>query len=157
MFKQCFGPLSMVTVDLCSDTEFFGHLSNSAFSSLQFFSKKSPVRFKFFLKVFPILCRIRKCRKKLGKYFQILRQLHLNWLRYTLTFSERKYYSLGVNMLKNSLKTSDTSKKKLFAADFLSERSKTITQMLPCGFKQCFGPFNMLIVHKCSDTGFFGI
>ena len=26
-------------------------------------------------------------------------------------------------------------------------------KILPCGFKQCFGPFNMLAVHKRPDTG----
>ena len=28
-------------------------------------------------------------------------------------------------------------------------------KILPCGFKQCFGPFNMLAVHKRPDTGVF--
>ena len=32
-----------------------------------------------------------------------------------------------------------------------------MTKILPWRLKQSFGPFNMLTVHKCSDTGFFGI
>ena len=30
-----------------------------------------------------------------------------------------------------------------------------MTKILPCRFKQCFGAFNMLTAHKCSDTGSF--
>ena len=30
-----------------------------------------------------------------------------------------------------------------------------MTKILPCRFKQSFGPFNMLSVHKCPDTGLF--
>ena len=29
-------------------------------------------------------------------------------------------------------------------------------KILPCRFKQSFGPFNMFTVHKCSETGLFG-
>ena len=32
-FKQCFGPLNMLTAHKCSDTGLFRHLSNPAFSS----------------------------------------------------------------------------------------------------------------------------
>ena len=30
-----------------------------------------------------------------------------------------------------------------------------MTKLLPSTFQQCFGHFNMLTVHKCSDTGLF--
>ena len=30
-----------------------------------------------------------------------------------------------------------------------------MTKRLPCRFKQSFGHFNMLTVHKCPDTGLF--
>ena len=33
-FKQSFGPFNMLTVDKCSDTRLFRHLTNSAFCSL---------------------------------------------------------------------------------------------------------------------------
>ena len=33
---------------------------------------------------------------------------------------------------------------------------KKYRKILSCRFKQCFGPFNILAVHKCSDTGLFG-
>ena len=35
----------------------------------------------------------------------------MNWLRWTLVFTEREYFSLGVDMLTNSLKISNTTKK----------------------------------------------
>ena len=41
---------------------------------------------------------------------------------------------------------------RIFRVDFLAEWSKNITKKVPCRFKQSFGPFNMLPVHKCSDT-----
>ena len=66
-------------------------------------------------------------------------------------FTEREYSSLGVNMLTNSLKNSDTTKIEFFQTEVLSEWSKNITKLLPCRFKQCFAPFNMLNFHKCSD------
>ena len=38
----------------------------------------------------------------------------MNWLRQTFAFTEREYLSLGVNMLTNSLKISDTTKTEFF-------------------------------------------
>ena len=35
---------------------------------------------------------------------------------------------------------------------FISKWSKNMTKLLPCRFEQCFRPFNMLTVHKISDT-----
>ena len=45
--------------------------------------------------------------------------------------------------------------KRNFWTDFLNEWSKNMTKILPCRFKQCFGHFNLLTVHKCCDTGLF--
>ena len=45
--------------------------------------------------------------------------------------------------------------KRVFLVDFFSEWSKNMRKILPCRFKESFGPFNMLTVHKCSDTGLF--
>ena len=44
---------------------------------------------------------------------------------------------------------------KFFRADFLLQWSKNMTKILPCRLMQCFGPFNMLSDHKCSDTRLF--
>ena len=40
--------------------------------------------------------------------------MHLNWLGQALTFTEREYFSSGVNMLTNGLKISDTTKTEFF-------------------------------------------
>ena len=45
--------------------------------------------------------------------------------------------------------------KRVFLVDFFSEWSKNMRKLLPCRFKESFGLFNMLPVHKCSDTGLF--
>ena len=37
-------------------------------------------------------------------------------------------------------------------ADILSNWSKNMTKILPWRFKRSFGSFNMVTVHKCSDT-----
>ena len=42
---------------------------------------------------------------------------------------------------------------RIFWADFLSEWSNNKTKILPCRFRQCFGFFNMLTLHRCSDMG----
>ena len=76
----------------------------------------------------------------------------MNWLRETLTFSEREYLSWGINMLTKSLKISDTTKTEFFQTEVLAKWSKNMTKLLPCRIKQYFGHFNMFTLHKCSDT-----
>ena len=44
---------------------------------------------------------------------------------------------------------------KIFVADFVSEWSKNLAKILQWRFMQCFGRFNILIVHKCSDKRLF--
>ena len=45
----------------------------------------------------------------------------MNWLRQTLAFTETEYLPLGVNMLTNSLKISDTTETKF--SDHISLQS----------------------------------
>ena len=45
--------------------------------------------------------------------------------------------------------------KSILRTQFLAERSKSMRKLLPCRCEQCFWPFNMLTVHKCSDMGLF--
>ena len=45
--------------------------------------------------------------------------------------------------------------KQIFASWFPLRMIKNMTKRLPCRFKQSFGPFNMLSVHKGPDTGLF--
>ena len=51
----------------------------------------------------------------------------MNWLRQTLAFTERIYLLSGVNMVRESLKVSDTSKK-VFMGPILFESDKEISQ-----------------------------
>ena len=45
--------------------------------------------------------------------------------------------------------------RKYFWKEVISESSKNVTKLLPFRSEQCFGPFNMLTVRKCSETGLF--
>ena len=47
--------------------------------------------------------------------------------------------------------------KRIFQANSVSEWSRNMTKIRPCSLKQCFGPFKMLTVHKCSDTRLFRV
>ena len=122
-FKQCYGPFNMLTVHTCSDTGLFRHLSNPAFAVYNF-GNKSRLRLKLFFKLFKIWWRVWKYRKKLAKYFWIWRQLHWNWFPQTLAFTEREYLSSDVNILTNSMKISDTTRKELFELIFLHSYQK---------------------------------
>ena len=71
------------------------------------------------------------------------------WLK--LAFTEREYLSFCVDLLTNSLRISNTTE-----IDFLEliyfKSDQKFGKIVPCRFKQSFGPFNILTVHKCSDT-----
>ena len=58
-------------------------------------------------------------------------------------------------MLTNTLKIWDTTKTEFFELIFFLNDQKIRQKFSRARFKQCFGPFNMLAVHKCSDTGLF--
>ena len=66
-------------------------------------------------------------QKKIQKIFLVLRLLHLNWLRETLAFTERIYLLSGVNMVRKSLKMSNTSKKVIMGLIFF-ESNQIISQ-----------------------------
>ena len=44
---------------------------------------------------------------------------------------------------------------RVFGPELVSNWWKNMTKLQPCRFGQCFGPFNMLTLHKFSDTGLF--
>ena len=71
-FQQCFGafpcyllkgPLKPGFLDIYLTRSFPFHK----------FKNTSPMRVIFFLKIFKIKCKVRKCKKKLRKYFSFLR------------------------------------------------------------------------------------
>ena len=58
-------------------------------------------------------------------------------------------------MLTKSLKISDTTETEFFQLKIFYSDKKKKTKLLPFRFQQCFRPFNMLTVHKCSENGIF--
>ena len=60
-------------------------------------------------------------------------------------------------MLTKSLKIWDSSKKQFMELIFFESHQKISKKKPPCIFEQCFEPFNMLTVHKGSDTGFYNL
>ena len=64
--------------------------------------------------------------------------------------------SLGVNMLTNSLKILHTTKTEFLEVIYFQTDEKMVQKHYRVDFKQSFGPFNMLTLHKCSNTGLFG-
>ena len=64
--------------------------------------------------------------------------------------------SPGVNMLTKSLKISDTTKTEFSELISFKSDQKTLQDKCPADlFKQSFGRFKMLTIHKCSRRGLF--
>ena len=94
--------------------------------------------------------------KKVEKIFFDLEIIAFEFTVLKLVFTEREYISLGVNMLTNSLKISDNTKTEyLGLIFFLSDQKVWQKYCREDLSSDSDGPFNLLTVHKCSDTGFF--
>ena len=63
-----------------------------------------------FLKVLRISCRLLKLGKKYRKFFFYLEIIAFELFGLDTRFTEREYFSSGVNMLTNIFKISDTTK-----------------------------------------------
>ena len=70
-------------------------------------------------------------------------------------FYLKRILVIGCQFIKKQSQDFRYYQDRIFRDDFLSEWSRNMTKILPCRFKQCFGPCNMLTVHKCSDTRVF--
>ena len=68
---------------------------------------------------------------------------------------EKEHLSSGANMLKNSLKILDTTKRNIFWAELLSESRKNPVKLLLCRFQQYLRRFNMLTVQGCTELWLF--
>ena len=87
----------MLTAIKCSDTGLFRHLSNPHFAVYNL----------------RILCAFGKCREKFKKKMAVLD--NCIWIGcVTPAFTEREYFSSGVNMLTKCLKIPDNTKAKFF-------------------------------------------
>ena len=103
----------MLTVHKCSDTGLFRHLSNPASCSLEF-QKQITFEAHLFFKVFKILWRFWKLRKKMEKVF-----FHLEIISFELVALNTRFYwerilVTGFQYVNKSCKISDTSKTELF-------------------------------------------
>ena len=67
--QQCFGPFTILLVEASSDTGLFRHLSNHVLRNPQVEKYISSEGHLFFLKMFKLESKFRKCYKKLRKYF----------------------------------------------------------------------------------------
>ena len=153
-FKQPFGLLNMLAVHKCSVTGLFRHLNKLAFSVYNL-RKKSPLRLIIFFQVFGILIRLRKCSKKLRKSFFDFVIIALELLALDTRFYWGRIFVIGWQYVNKHIPDLRYYYNRVFRADFFSEWSKKVTKLLACRFKQSFGPFNILTVHKCSGTGLF--
>ena len=77
-FKQTFGSFNMFTIRRCSDSELFRHLSNAAFSSLQFHKEMTFEGHIVFQSIPNFYVHSGNAAKKLRILFLILRYMHLN-------------------------------------------------------------------------------
>ena len=65
-FEQCFGPLTMLFVAGPLKQDFLGNYLTTLFG-VRKFKYTSAISVIFFLKMFKIECKFRKCKKKKGK------------------------------------------------------------------------------------------
>ena len=66
-----------------------------------------------------------------------------------------KILFIGCQYLKKQSQDFTYYYNKYFWADFFSQRSKNMTKILLCRLKQSRAPFNMLTLHRCSETQLF--
>ena len=109
----------------------------------------------FFFKVFQILCRFRKCRKKNHITFFDLEIVAFDLVTLNTGFKWDRIRVIGRQSVKKHSQDFRYYEKRFFAADLLSGWSKNMTKILTWRYKQSFAHFNMLTVHKCAETGRF--
>ena len=94
-------------------------------------------------------------QKKIGKQFFDFKLFPFELVALNTRFYWERILVIGCHYVKKESQDFKYYCDRIFRADFFSEWSKNMTKILPCKFKQNFGAFNMLTVHKCSDTGLF--
>ena len=77
-------------------------------------------------------------------------------LHQTLVFTKGEYSSSGVNMLTNSLKILDTTKREFFELIFFQSDEEIWQKYCRTDLTSLSETFNMFTIHKCSDAGLFG-
>ena len=151
--EQCFRVFKMLTVHKCCDSGLFRHLINHAVSSIVFHKYVSYESYLLFQNVQDLISSS-EMQKKIQKILLVFNIIALNSLRWALTFTEGEYLSSGFNMLTNILKISDTTKTEFFHLKFFQSAQKH-DKLRPCRLHNGFSPFNLLTVHRCSNTAHF--
>ena len=95
----------------------------------------------------------RNAKKKIEKIFSILEISAFELVAWKTYFYRERIVVIGSQYVNKQSQDFRYYWNLVFQTEVLSEWSKNMTKLLPCRFKQFFGPFNMLAVHKCSDTG----
>ena len=94
-------------------------------------------------------------QKKIQKIFFGFEIIASEFVALNTRFYWERIFAIGWQYVNKQSQDFRCYWKRIFGADFFSEWSKNMTKILPCRFKQSFGHFNMLTVHKCSDMGLF--
>ena len=118
------------------------------------FGNTSAIKAIFFFKMFKIWRRFQKFWKKLRKIFFFGdNSLWIGSVKHSLLPRENTCH-------RESTCYQRVSRFQILLRQNFSNRNyfkvtKTMSKLLPSRFGQCFGPFNMLTLQKCSDAGFF--
>ena len=94
-FQQCLGPFSMLTVEQCSETTLFRHLSNHVYGSLQFRKYISYKVYYFFLKMLKILWRCQKGSKNFRKRSFVSQVIAFQLFFCKLSLIRKEYLTLA--------------------------------------------------------------
>ena len=118
------------------------------------FGNTSAMTLNFFKKMLKIWCRFQEG----GKNF--LKNLGFGengfWLEPLNThFYQGRILVIASQYVNKQSQDFTSYSERIFRTHVLSHWSKSMAKQLSCRYDQCFGPFNMLTVHKCSDTRLF--
>ena len=154
LFKQCFGSVIRLTVQKCCYTGLFPIWLSPLFA-VSYFRNKSTLTLIFCFKVLKILFRLRKWRKKIKKRLFDLEMIAFELIALNTCFYGETIFVIGCQQVKKKAQDFRYNYIRNFRADFLSNWWRNMTKILPCRFKQSFGHFNELTVHKCCETELF--
>ena len=147
--EQCFRAFKMLTVHKCCDSDLFIHLINHAASSILFHKYVSYESYLLFQNVQNLISSS-EMQKKIQKILLVFKIISLNSLRWTVTFTEREYLSSGFNILRFQILPRQN-----FSTWSSFRVLRNMTKLRPWRFHNAFSPFNLLTVHRCSNTAHF--
>ena len=126
----------------------------TTFSGVRKLKNISAIKGIFFLEVFKIESKFRKCKRKKSRKISPCWDNCILKCCNKFPLFRREYLPSAVNGLTSSPKILHISQRDLFNPNFL-QRSINMVNLLPLRFQQFFGPFTLLPVKGSSETGFF--